>query len=78
MGLNVIWCKGVDWIHLVQGTKQWWALVCIIMNSRCHKRCKIPWLFEKLFNSFSRRTLLHGVSSTALCARKGEDHAAAD
>jgi hypothetical protein len=29
-----IWWEGVDWIHLVQGMDQWWAVVNAVMNLR--------------------------------------------
>jgi hypothetical protein len=32
MNLTEIGWDGVDWIHLAQGTYQWWALVNIVMN----------------------------------------------
>jgi hypothetical protein len=53
---------GMDWIDLAQDRDRWWAVVNVVMNL---------WVLYNVDNfltsqepiSFSRRTLLHGVSS---------------
>ena len=60
MDLQNVGCGGMDWIELAQDRVRWWALVSLVMklwfpqNARNSTRC-VP-------VSFSRRTLLHGVS----------------
>jgi len=41
MGLKEGEFEGVDWIHLVQGKAQWWAVVNTVMNFEYHKRSGI-------------------------------------
>jgi hypothetical protein len=60
-GLQEVGCAGMDWIELAKDTDRWRALVIVVMNPRVPQnagnfltRCKPV--------SFSRRTLLHGVS----------------
>jgi hypothetical protein len=38
MDLRGIGWEGVDWTHLAQDKKQWWALVNAVMNLGFHKR----------------------------------------
>ena len=33
LSLQTGW-EGFDWIHLAQDTKEWWAVVCMVMNFR--------------------------------------------
>ena len=52
---------GMDWIELAQNGDRWWALVNAVMNLR------VPQNAGNFLNSckpvsFSRRTVLHGVS----------------
>ena len=50
-----------DWIELARNRDRWRALVSTVMNLRVPKMRRISWLFAEPV-SFSRRTLLHGVS----------------
>ena len=50
-----------DWMELAEDRDRWRALVSTVMNLRFPKMRRIPWLAAEPI-SFSRRTLLHGVS----------------
>ena len=50
-----------DWMELAQDMDRWRALVSTVRNLRVPKMRGISWLTAELV-SFSRRTLLHGVS----------------
>ena len=50
-----------DWMELAQDRDRWWALVSTVRNLRVPKMRGISWLAAEPI-SFSRRTLLDGVS----------------
>ena len=50
-----------DWMELAQDRDRWWAFVGTVRNLRVPKMRGISWLAAEPV-SFSRRTLLHGVS----------------
>jgi hypothetical protein len=54
-------CRDMDWIELAQDRDRWWALVNAIMNLRVPQNAG-NFLASLESISFSRRTLLHGVS----------------
>jgi hypothetical protein len=60
INLMEIGLEGVDWIHLAQNREWWQALVNIVMNLQVPYKVG-NFLTERTI-SFSRRTLLHGVS----------------
>ena len=61
MGLQEVGGDCGDWMELAQDRDRWRALVSTVMNLRVPKMRGISWLAAKPV-SFSRTTLLHGVS----------------
>jgi hypothetical protein len=61
MDLKEIGFGDVDWIHSAQDRDTWWAFVNTVMNLWVPKMRGISGLAEHTL-SFSRRSLLHGVS----------------
>jgi hypothetical protein len=53
--------EGVDWMHLAQERNQWRDLLNTVMNLRISLEAG-NFLMSSVTVSFSRRTLLHGVS----------------
>jgi hypothetical protein len=61
MDLQEVGCEDVDWIGLAQDSLRWWALVNAVMNLQIPKNVG-NFLTSCKPVSFSRRTVLHGVS----------------
>jgi hypothetical protein len=61
MDLRKLGCGGMEWIGLAQDRGRWWVLVNAVMNLWVPKNAG-NFLTSCKPVSFSRRTLLHGVS----------------
>jgi len=61
MYLQVVGCGGMDWIGLAQDRNRWQALMNAVMNLRVPQNAG-NFLTNCNPVSFSRRTLVHGVS----------------
>jgi len=59
--LQEVGCGSMDWIDLAEDRDRWWALVNEVMNLRVPENAG-NFLTVCNLVSFSRRTLLHGVS----------------
>jgi hypothetical protein len=61
MDLQGVGCGCEDWTGLAQNRDRWWELVSAVMNLRFPKKAGNFFISYKTV-SFSRRTLLRGVS----------------
>jgi hypothetical protein len=61
MDLQDMGCESMDWIDQAQDRDKWWALVDTVMNLQVPQNVGDFLTILELV-SFSRRTLLHGVS----------------
>jgi hypothetical protein len=63
MDLKEMGCDGMDWIGLAQDRDRWRALMNVVMNLRVPSNAG-NFLTSCELVSFSRRTLLNGVSQS--------------